>query len=227
MKLNLLSYLWPIELRYIGKKQETEDIFTFSFKPRGSVEWKAGQYLDYRLGFGLVKHFTIATAPYEEKVNITTRIFEKPSNFKKKLLQLKSGDTIYARDTRGELTIDDYKAEYVFIAGGIGITPFRSIIWDLVEKGQKTKVSLLYANSNDKLAFKKELEEVSEHNSNININYFIEPRKIEKKDLADFNTKNTVFMIAGPPKMVEFYEGILSKLGVSMKNIKSDPFWGY
>jgi ferredoxin-NADP reductase len=227
MTAKLLKYLWPIELKFIGKKHETGGVFTFSFKPKGSIKWKAGQYLDYRIGFGLVKHFTIATAPYEETINITTRIFEKPSKFKQKLLQLKAGDTVYARNIRGDMTLDDFKTEYVFIAGGIGITPFRSIIWDLVKKGQKTKVSLLYANSNNKLAFKKELDEISKQNPNIKINYFTESQRIKEEDLSLFDIKKVIFMIAGPPKMVEFYEGILRKLGVSMKNIKSDPFWGY
>lgn len=112
----------------------------------------------------------------------------------------------------------------MFIAGGIGITPFRSIIWDLVEKGQKTKASLLYANSNDKLAFKKELEEIFEQYPNININYFTEPQRIKEEDLIVFDIKKAIFMIAGPPKMVETYERVLRELGVPMKNIKSDPF---
>jgi ferredoxin-NADP reductase len=227
MIAKLEKYLWPIELKYIEKKQEAGDIFTFSFKPEGSVRWKAGQYLDYRLGFGLIKHFTIASAPYEKNINITTIILEKPSKFKQKLLKLKTGDTVYARDIRGKLTLDNTSLEYVFIAGGIGITPFRSIIWDLVKKEQKTKASLLYANSNNKLAFKKELDEISKQNPNIKINYFTESQRIKEEELSLFDIKKVIFMIAGPPKMVEFYEGILRKLGVSMKNIKSDPFWGY
>lgn len=227
MKTKLLKLFWPIELKFIEKRHEAGDIFTFSFEPQSSIKWKAGQYLDYRLGFSLVKHFTIANAQHEEKINITTRILEMPSEFKQKLLTLKKGDTVYARDIRGNLTLDDSDLEYVFIAGGIGITPFRAIIWDLVKKGQETKITLLYANSNDKIAFKKKLQEISKQNPNINIDYFIEPKRIEKNDIIDFNIKKAYFMIAGPPKMVETYEKMLRGLEVPMKNIKSDPFWGY
>jgi len=224
---SLFNKKWPLELVFESHQKETTDIHTFSFKPRGEINWEAGQYIEYRLGFGLKKHFTIANAPYEKIVKITTRIPEKPSKFKEKLLALKSGEIIVAKKPKGNLIIDNPNKEYVFIAGGIGITPFRAIIWDQVYKKRNYIINLLYANSDKNITFKKDLDLLSAENKNLKVNYFIEPKRITKENLPKTTPNGPLYLIAGPPKMVEAHEAILRKLKVPNKNIKTDSFWGY
>lgn len=219
--------LWPIELKFIKKRNEAGDTYTFSFKPIKDFSWEAGQYMDYYLGTGLVKHFTIASSPKEEIVNITTKILPEPSKFKNRLLSLRKNENILARNPRGNLKIENNDKKCIFIAGGIGITPFRAIIWDQIKGKNSLDMVLLYANTVSQIPFKKELDKISKQNKNIKIKYFIEPQRISIDDIFEHKDDNSTYFIAGPPKMVDFYQKKLKEIGINDKKIKSDPFWGY
>lgn len=219
--------MYKNKLTYIEKNHETDDIYTFVFKPDTKIDWKAGQFIEYRLGFGLVKHFTIASAPSEGTINLTTRIFERHSDFKEKLLKLQPGDKVSTKTPTGDLIINDVDAEYVFIAGGIGITPFRAILWDLHYRGINPKITLLYASSTDTPAFRQQLDKLANTNSNLHIKYFLNNQRIDTEDIQEHSSDNTVFLISGPPAMVEAYQKILKDLSIPKQNILVDSFVGY
>src|ERR1035437_9590818 len=127
-----------MKLSLMQKKTESPDVESFIFKPSESIIWKAGQFFHYVLHHeptddrGSDRWFTISSAPFEKNVMITTRLTpDKGSSFKKKLTSLKIGKTIEVSNIDGDFTVDDPTKEHVFIAGGIGITPFRSILKDL------------------------------------------------------------------------------------------------
>jgi ferredoxin-NADP reductase len=124
-----------MKLKLSAKRPESPGVVSFIFQPQKPLKWKAGQFLHYVLNHastddrGSDRWFTIASAPYEKHVMITTRFTaKKGSTFKKTLKALKAGDTIEVSDLDGDFVVDDPKKNYVFIAGGIGITPFRSIL---------------------------------------------------------------------------------------------------
>lgn len=225
--LSPISYLWPYRLTFVDKKHEAGDIYTFTFRPGQSLSWKAGQYIDYRLGFGLIKHFTIAAAPGEGLLKITTRIFEKPSRFKARLLELKKGDVVRARNIRGGLYISNPSKRHLFIAGGIGITPYRAIIWDMLNTKSNAEIDLLYLNSTDKIPFKKQLDQIAKSSPGIRVNYYIGEHKLSSDVLKKYVSPDTEYFVSGPPAMVENYVRILRRLKVPYRNIKSDPFLGY
>ena len=75
-----------------------------------------------------VERFLIASAPREKHVMLTTRFAPKSSSFKKALKNLGPGDAIEAYDLEGDFVVDDSEKTFVFVAGGIGITPFRAIL---------------------------------------------------------------------------------------------------
>ncbi|MBA3543266.1 MAG: FAD-dependent oxidoreductase [Chthoniobacterales bacterium] len=114
-------------------KQEANDTFSFIFAPEQPLQWKAGQLLRYVLNHpnpddrGVERFFSIASAPHEKHVMLTTRFAPKSSSFKKALKNLRPGDAIEAHDLEGDFVVDDSETTFVFIAGGIGITPFRAI----------------------------------------------------------------------------------------------------
>src|SRR3989344_3471118 len=131
-------------LTFFEKKQETKDVMSFKFKTDEPLSWQPGQYLFYTLpndgpdNRGVTRYFTISSAPFEKIVIITTRIslpagrqVMPSSTFKKSLLNLKIGEKIEASGPDGDFTVENHKKNYIFIAGGIGITPFRSILLDL------------------------------------------------------------------------------------------------
>jgi len=109
-------------------QQEANDTFSFIFAPEQTLQWKAGQLLRYVLNHanpddrGVERFFSIASAPHEKHVMVTTRFASKSSSFKKALRKLRPGDAIEAHDLEGDFVVDDSEKTFVFIAGGIGIT---------------------------------------------------------------------------------------------------------
>lgn len=227
-----------MKLIFQEKSKVEDDAITFIFKPETKFTWRAGQYLFYTLptknpdNRGVTRYFTISSAPSEGHVAITTRIFDKPSTFKKSLLKLKPGDEIEASGPDGKFTVDDPKRNMIFISGGIGITPFRSILKEADINGQKLNVTLLYGNRNEDAVFKSELESFKINNPNLKIEYFISPDHIEESAIRSIvNSKssivNPLFYISGPAPLVRSIRDIVKSEGISMDNIKLDSFPGY
>lgn len=223
-----------MKLKLIAKRPETEGVITFVFQPE-ELEWKAGQFVLYRLPHEGAddrkdrRFFTNSAAPFENEVRITTRIIDKGSTFKKHLNSLNVGDGIEAVRASGDFVMDDPSKEHVFIAGGIGITPFRSILKQLEHDHQPMKATLLYANRTPDFVFKDELDRLSHQNPGLKIHYFTDPQKIDEETIRKIvpNLENPVFWISGPEPMVEAYEKMLGAIGVPAKHIKTDFFPGY
>lgn len=224
-----------MQLKLIDKKEELGNIKTFVFKPLEKLIWKAGQYGVYKLPHenpdlrGKMRFITIASAPFEKKVFITTRIEKSPSTFKKTLDNLPLGGEIELRRPDGDMYIESEKKTYVFTAGGIGITPFWSILKQLNFEKKKIKIILLYANKNKDFLFKKALEEFAKNNLNFKICYFISPQRIEKQNYLDLkiNLKQSFFFTSGPENMIYQIEDLLKSIGVPRTKMRQDYYTGY
>jgi ferredoxin-NADP reductase len=216
-------------------KPETGDIKTFIFKPHHAVHPLPGQYLYYSLPHPnpddreTNRYFTNSSAPFEGHVSITTRISDQGSTFKKALVQLKPGDTIEAEEPDGDFILDSPEKPSVFIAGGIGITPFRSIILDLDHKNAPINVTLLYGYRNDDVLFKQLFDEIASRHPEFKVHYVIEPERITpdliKEKIGDIKTPT--FYVSGPEPMVEAFEKQLTEMGVPDNHQKQDFFPGY
>ena len=172
-------------LSFIEKVQNTADCFSFFFDSPDPVIFKAGQHTNFTLPHdnpddrGINRYFTIASAPHEEQIMITTRMAqEQPSTFKKALMSMERGQEITVLPPQGEFIIEDYSKSYVFFAGGIGITPFRSILVDLdyIKKIKEMEMFLLYSNKNNDIVFKDELDLLANRNLFLKVRYVISPR---------------------------------------------------
>ncbi|MEX2012787.1 MAG: FAD-dependent oxidoreductase [Candidatus Levyibacteriota bacterium] len=227
-----------MKLELVGKKEESGDAVTFIFKSHTPIEWKAGQFIFYTLPHqnpderGITRYFTISSTPYEKNIHITTRILkEKASTFKRKLSKMEAGDTIEAADTDGDFTTNEPNKKYIFISGGIGITPYRSILLDLDHRNLPINVTLLYANSNDNFVFKEELETLAAKHSNFKIKYFVSPRHIEKEVIQkaiDEIGSDPIVYFSGPEPMTEAFEKLLKEeMKLPEDRIKLDFFPGY
>ncbi|MCL4417691.1 MAG: FAD-dependent oxidoreductase [Actinobacteria bacterium] len=225
-------------LTLFNKVVRTSDTTSFYFKPQIPVKWEAGQYMHFTLPHenpdsrGISRFFTISSAPFEKDIMITTRFAsEVSSSFKKVLLKMEIGQNISASMPQGELVVKDFAKSYIFIAGGIGITPFRSILLDLDFKKQlrKMKIFLFYSNRNNDIVFKEELDNLVLKNQDLKIIYIISPQTCDieliKKTAPDFPGK--IYFISGPINMVKSMEDILNKAGIESDKIKKDYFPGY
>lgn len=220
-----------MKLKLIRKRVEAGNVITFIFEPDKNFSWRAGQYLIYNLEHekkdlrGKMRFFTISSPPFTKTPSITTRIEKKPSSFKKHLNNLKIDGSIDAKGPDGDFIIEDKNKNYVFIAGGIGITPFHSILMQLKNDRIDPNILLLYQNKDKNIVFKKELDKLNL--KNLKIEYLV-GKKIDGdkvRSIKGFRSKK--FYVSGPEPMVESIEKTLDDLGVPKKNQYYDYFSGY
>jgi ferredoxin-NADP reductase len=218
------------------KKDEVPSVISFIFEPAEAITWKAGQFFHYVLHHeptdnrGSDRWFTIASAPSEKHIMITTRLSaENGSTFKKALQDLETGGAIEVSDLGGEYIVEDLTQEYVFIAGGIGITPIRSILKELDYAGSQISATLLYANRDQNIVYKDELESFAKNNPKLKIHYIISPERIDEIEIKELipNLQKPLFYVSGPEPMVEALGNILKTMGVQPDHLKQDWFPGY
>ncbi len=223
-------------LQLLRKEEVSKSVYSFYFENIDFLEWKAGQYIQLFVPHekpdsrGIKRFFSISSAPFEKKIVITTRIeTENSSSFKKALNELKTGDTIECSQPNGKFIIEDLSRRIIFIAGGIGITPIRSILLDMFHNKKAFQADLLYANRDSDVAFKKEIEEIENSGDSFKIHYFVDPRFICEEELDKIyeTYDDKIYYLSGPIKMIKAIEEIFHKKGVSKENIKTDYFPGY
>lgn len=226
-----------MKLKLIDKKEETSDVITFIFEPEEKLNWKAGQFLHYVLHHeptddrGSDRWFTVSSAPFEKHIQITTRFDkDKSSSFKSELHKLEIGKSqIEISYLEGDFTVEDPNLDYVFIAGGIGITPFHSIIKQLNFEKKPINVTLLYANHDENVVFKAELEEIAKTNPNFKIHYIFSPEHIDENNVKKFisDIDKPIFYVSGPEVMVESIIKMLKGINIKEDHIKGDWFPNY
>jgi ferredoxin-NADP reductase len=218
------------------KQAEAGDAVSFFFRAEQPLSWKPGQYLHYALSHpnpderGQERWFTNAAAPHEGLARITTRLAsENGSSFKRALAALPVGGTIQADPPEGDFTVEDSTGPLVFIAGGIGITPFRSIAADRDHRGLPLPITLLYANRTEDTVFREELGSIAARHPEFKISYFIGDRRIDEQAIREQvpDLASPTFYVSGPEPMVKAFEKMLLGMGVPDDHLKRDDFPGY
>ena len=224
-----------MQLTLAEKKKEAGNAVSFLWKSDSPVSWTPGQFLRYSLPHEDIdkrsadRWFTISSAPHEGYMMLTTRFAESGSSFKKALQNMSIGGVIEAEGPAGDFVVEDPSHEMVFIAGGIGITPYRSILLDLAYRELPMNVTLLYANRGNDFIFKKELETLAETHSTFTIHYFVEPNRIDEDEIREniSGIEKPLFYLSGPEPMADALEKILAQIGVPDEHVERDYFPGY
>jgi ferredoxin-NADP reductase len=220
-------------LAFVESVPEAGNISSFLFRPDGPLSWKAGQhgifFLPGKMEGGAWRGFSVASHPGEGVVRIATRITDTPSAFKRALTELKPGDSIAMRGPFGPFYLDGSRRPVVFVAGGVGITPYRSMILDAArdEGRAPAAVRLLYADDSARYAFQRELGEAAANHGFLAVDYLTGadlPAQISRcvRELGD----QAVFYISGSVKMVKAIKQSLIQRGISKKNIRHEMFLG-
>lgn len=188
---------------------------------------------------GAMRHFSIVNSPSEKGiVAMTTRV--RPSAFKKSLQEMPIGSEVEISDNgMGNFVLpEDFSKPIVMLAGGIGITPYMSMLKYIFKEGLPYQVTLIYSNRDqESTAFLNELKRMSKNNHNLKLiltmtqdpNWEGEKRRINAQLIKNYinNVSLPLYYIAGPPAMVETIKSSLKETGVSNSNIKSENFSGY
>ncbi len=225
-----------MKLKLVAKEKLAGDVVSFMFDAPAGFRWKAGQYMhvvlphDHADSRGEERWFTIAAAPFEGRPRITTRIIgEGESSFKKALAALEPGSRLEVKTPEGDFTLEDPDAEYVFIAGGIGFTPFHAILTELAHQGSMPKITVLYGARSKKPVYYDELQGLQERYSQLQVHYIIEPERISEAVIRRYVPMLTdpYFYVSGPEPMVEAFDDMLREMGTPEAHIKQDYFPGY
>jgi ferredoxin-NADP reductase len=224
------AVLTPKEIIFKEMKKEDENTYTFIFEPVKPFEWRAGKHAMFFIMHKKIKKtmrlFSISSCPSENKIAITTKIGENPSDYKKALLELRPTMKMQLRGPMGPFVIQQSRTN-CFIAGGIGITPFWSMMKEIHIGGQKFNgnIKLFYINSKDTILFGEELKAM---NKNISTEFFTDKQVIENRIKEMISQKDdTVYFVAGTKQMTTSVKQMLIEQGVKKKNIKTDTFIGY
>ena len=238
-----MGYYISMKLKLVEKKDEAKNTTSFFLKPERPVSFLPGQYIYLTIptlifpdSKGATRHFTISSSPTEgEILRVTTRMREE-SGFKKSLDELPIGAQIDGEGPNGTFVFDEgEKLKNVFVAGGIGITPFRSMIKYIVDKNLTTPIYLIYSNSDNDFVYKKELDEIVVSHPNIKIQYVVtsveghlDEVKIQQIfEIWHLSFDIPTYWLCGPPPMVDTMENILGKMGITSNHIRSEKFTGY
>ena len=192
----------------VSKKEIAESTMAFEFEKPKDFTFQAGQSIDMTLGTQIYP-FSIAASPNENLLRIVTRM--RDSEFKNNLKKLKLGEKVRIQGPSGDFTLRKKSDKpIVMLAGGIGITPFYSMIRRAREEKLPHKISLYYRNTVPaRAAF---LDELKKYNVLIS-------------DLAIDTT--AVYYMAGPPAFVAKYRARLDEAGIDEDFIKTEEFDGY
>lgn len=211
---------------------ETGDIYSFIFIPEKPLRWKAGQHGIFMFPKTKVegkfwRAFSIASSSNEKHVRISTIISDTPSSFKKQLQQMKQGEKIIMQGPFGEFHTRRTVQQIVGIAGGIGITPFRALLYDIANGYiTNTKITLIYSAKNNDYAYKNELAAWAQF-PNIEIIFNATPEEVNADLQAQIKKhKNTAtYFISGSPGMIKALRTSCKQQGII--RIVNDTFKGY
>ncbi len=233
---------------FLSRKEVAKNTYSFFFSRPEGFDFIAGQFNRWTLsiavsdGRGASRFFTISSSPLDKEfISFTTKIIQ--SDFKKALLNLKKNEKVNIFGPSEKFILDENDMrEKVLIAGGIGITPFHSILTYAVSKNLTIPLTLLVSFSiPEEMVFYEELTELSKTHKNIRIVYTItkpEESKIpwsgEKGRISEdlikkyiLDLQKSVFYVVGPPPMVEGTKQMLSEMQIPDENVKVELFTGY
>lgn len=240
---------WPVFMTKLkNRKEVAERTMAFQFEKPGDWAFRAGQFVDITLpnppetdAKGNARGFSIASGPREDFLMVTTRL--RDTAFKRSLQKVPLGTEVKVEGPFGNLVLHKNASRpAVLLAGGIGITPFRSILVRAATERLPHRIFLFYSNHRpEDAAFLEEIEGLQKKNPNFRMIATMtdmekshrpwqgERGLINREKLSKYlkGVDNAVYYIAGPPGMVKGLHSVLNSAGVDDDDIRTEEFTGY
>jgi len=248
---NVFSYIvspkQKLALRLNKKIQMAPGIVDFVFKPSQKLAFVPGQYMEFTLAHpqtdsrGNRRYFTLASSPTENLMHVGVRFSDQGSSFKQAMYSMDGRAKMIAAQIAGDFTLpSNPQQKLVFIAGGIGITPFRSMLKYLLDMRQQRDIVVFYVNRNvDEIVYRDVLN-AAEARLGIKTFYTLTdisavPRswpglvgrisaRMIQVSVPDYQERT--YYLSGPPDMVRGNEQVLRSLHIKPDQIKKDFFPG-
>jgi ferredoxin-NADP reductase/Na+-translocating ferredoxin:NAD+ oxidoreductase RnfD subunit len=249
---NAFSHLASPKARYLlelkARTQLAPDIYDLRFASDRRLRFRPGQYLEWTLGHlhpdsrGNRRYFTIASSTDEPEVRIGVKVYPGASSFKRSLLAMRPGDEIVASQLAGEFVLPaNQREKLVFMAGGIGITPFRSMIRYLLDRNERRPITVFYSNRTaPEIVYADVLEDARKELGIRTVYTLTDPNGVPPdwqggtgrvdaemitKTVPDYRERT--FYLSGPRSLVVGFEEVLRKIGIPKNRIKTDFFPGF
>lgn len=226
------------EVTLLGLEEVAAGTLAFRLSRPAGFEFKAGQSVSISLAEpppepkSAQRTFSLASAPFEPELAIATRMREA-SAFKRALQALPPGARLKLKGPRGVMTLHDDPAHAaVLVAGGIGITPFRSMLRQAAHERLARPLLLAYANRRAQDApFLAELQAMARAGAGFRLLARMTDAEgfLDEDALRRFagDAPAPVYYVAGPPAMVEATTAILGRMGVADADMRNEQFYGY
>ncbi len=248
---NIFSFIVCPKLKLILPLKEIHqlgaDTYDYVFTTNQKLNFTPGQYMEWTLPVphpdnrGNRRYFTLASSPTESDIRIGLKFYSNPSRFKQILGSMTLNQTIVASQLSGSFTLPkNPNQKCVFIAGGIGVTPFRSMVKYLIDTQQQRDIVLFYSNNTlAEIVYADVFSQAAQYGiktiytltdtKQLPQNWqgktgFIDAAMITQ-EVPDF--KQRLFYLSGPHGMVVVFEKLLSRMGVPRHQIMVDYFPGY
>ena len=238
----------PYQIKFKGKEEIAFETMAFHFEKPKDFVYKAGQFADYTLinpsqtdAEGNTRGFTICCAPYEDDIMFATRM--RDTAFKREMEKMPIGTEVTFDAPYGSFTLHNNTGiPAVFLTGGIGITPVRSILLQATHEIAPHRIFVFYSNKSPKdAAFLTDLNNLQEKNKNITFvpsMTDMDGTGQEWKGETGFFTKEMlekyivdlqepIYYISGPKAMVTAVRKTINDAGVDDDNIRTEEFSGY
>lgn len=246
---NLFAYVvspkFSVRMQLKEIQKISDRVYNYVFQPDHQFTFQPGQYMEWTLAAvpydsrGNRRTFTIASSPTESTVQLGVKYSHPASTYKAVLRNLQPGDFVQASQLSGNFTLKrNEKRPLAFIAGGIGITPFRSIVTYLADKNIQADVVLLYVvNNPQEFAYVEQLEAARAvgvrtipvvTDARYHAGNFVTAQltaDLLARLIPDYGQR--LFYISGSNQMVDATKSHLQRLHVARRNIKTDHFSGY
>lgn len=232
-------------LKLIEKKQLTGNVTAFVFERPKDLIFLAGQYIrifDSVAGESVFRDFTISSSPHE-KETLTLTIKHGITEYKKTLFSMPVGTKFYVEAPMGRFYLNENETRpHVFIAGGVGVAPFFSMITSLTKQKKKLPLTLFASYSTvEDILFVQEFEKLQQECSHLQTIYTIsQPEKsqtdwnghtghINKSLIKEYVDDISLpqFLISGPPSFVNDIEDLLTQMQVGLHQIRTEVFLGF
>ena len=249
---NLYSYLvspkYKIMTTLKQKLQVAPDMIDFLFVTDKNFNFAPGQYMEWTIPHiksdsrGNRRYFTLASSPTEKVQRLGIRFYPKGSSFKKAMLNMDEKTPLVGAQLSGDFTLpEEPDRKLIFIAGGIGITPFRSMMKYLVDKNQQRPIILFYSNKLSSEIIYTDVFNEAYSRLGIKTVYTLTDKKslpadwqgrVGRIDAAMIaqeapDYRERTFYLSGSHDMVVGFEETLKSLGIPEKQIKKDFFPGF
>jgi len=231
-----------------SRREVASETMAFTLEKPEGFAFKAGQSADFKLidppetdDEGIERTFSFASAPFEDDLMVATRM--RDTAFKRVLKTMSLGTEIRMDAPYGSLTLHNNASRpAVYLTGGIGVTPARSIVLQATRDKLPHRITLFYSNKTPAdAAFLDELIDAEKANPNFKLVATMthmddsDPswtgargrlsEEMIRKSVPDL--VGPIYYLSGPPAMVETLRGLLNRVGVDDDNIRTEEFAGY